>query len=168
MDESATAKTVEELAVFLGNQFAGDGQIMIERVASFESAGSGEVAYVEDQKALDEAVSPRASCLIVSEFVASSRKERAASLAGVLIEVAKPKLAFALIAALLHPQKRREPFVHPSAVIAESADIDLTVFIGPHVAIGEGTRIGAGTRIEAGVVIGDHVQSVATACFIPA
>ena len=73
------------------------------------------------------------------------------------IEAAQPKLAFALIAEILHPPKRREPFVHDSAAIASTADIDLTVFIGPHVAIGENTRIGAGTRIEAGVVIGDHV-----------
>ena len=63
-----------------------------------------------------------------------------------------------MIAGLLHPQKRREPFVHPSAVIAESADVDLTVFIGPHVSIGEETHIGEGTRLEAGVVIGDHVR----------
>jgi UDP-3-O-[3-hydroxymyristoyl] glucosamine N-acyltransferase len=75
-----------------------------------------------------------------------------------LIEVAKPKLAFALIAALLHPQKLREPFVHDSAVIAETADIDLAVFIGPHVAIGERTVVGSGTRLEAGVVIGDNVR----------
>jgi UDP-3-O-[3-hydroxymyristoyl] glucosamine N-acyltransferase len=74
-----------------------------------------------------------------------------------LIEVAKPKLAFALLAAVLHPPKRREPFVHPSAAIAESADIDLTVFVGPHVSVGEESRVGAGTRIEAGVVIGDNV-----------
>jgi len=72
--------------------------------------------------------------------------------------VHKPKLAFALIAGLLHPAKRRESFVHPSAAIAESAEIALTAFIGPHVAIGERTVVGSGTRIEAGVVIGDHVQ----------
>ena len=69
-----------------------------------------------------------------------------------LIEVAKPKLAFALIADLLHPQKRREPIIHPTAAISENVDIDLTVYIGPHVSIGEGVRIAAGTRIEAGVV----------------
>ena len=74
------------------------------------------------------------------------------------IESAQPKLAFAQIAEVLHPQKRREPYVHASAAIATNADIDLTVFIGAHVSIGESTRIGAGTRVEAGVVIGDHVR----------
>jgi UDP-3-O-[3-hydroxymyristoyl] glucosamine N-acyltransferase len=62
-----------------------------------------------------------------------------------------------LIAELLHPQQHREPFVHATAVIAPGADIDLTVYVGPHVSVGEGTRIGAGTRLEAGVIIGANV-----------
>jgi UDP-3-O-[3-hydroxymyristoyl] glucosamine N-acyltransferase len=137
----------------------GDGSIHIERVANLDTAGAGEIAYVEQEKSFATATSSNASCLIVPpEFVASLKELIIEHEFGpALIEVAKPKLAFALIAELLHPPKRREPFVHPTAVIAEGADIDLTVFIGPHVAIGEDTRIGAGTRVEAGVAIGDHV-----------
>jgi UDP-3-O-[3-hydroxymyristoyl] glucosamine N-acyltransferase len=71
--------------------------------------------------------------------------------------VARPKLAFARIAALLHPQKQREPVIHPTAVIAETANVALTVYVGPGAVIGEHTTVGAGTRIEAGVVIGDNV-----------
>jgi UDP-3-O-[3-hydroxymyristoyl] glucosamine N-acyltransferase len=128
---------VSELAEHVSGSVSGDGETLIIRVADLESAGEAGAAS-------------KASCVIVprgADVKASCR-----------IEVARPKLAFALIAALLRPQKRREPYVHSSAVIAESADIDLTVFIGPHVSIGEETRVGAGTRIEAGVVIGDRVR----------
>jgi UDP-3-O-[3-hydroxymyristoyl] glucosamine N-acyltransferase len=151
--------TISELAAHVDGQLIGDGSIHIERVADISAAGAGEIAYVEDEKFFEAGRSSQASCLIVPEEFVASLKDLIVEhkLRPALIEVAKPKLAFALIAGLLHPQKRSEPFVHQSAVIAESADIDLTVFIGPHVAIGEGTRIGAGTRIEAGVVIGDHV-----------
>ena len=132
----------------------------IERVADLSSGGAGEIAYVEDAKFFPAAKSSPASCLIVPPAFVDTVNELivAHEFGPALIEVSKPKLAFALIAGLLHPQKRREPFIHPSAVIAESADIDLTVFIGPHVSIGEGTRIAAGSRLEAGVVIGDHVR----------
>ena len=148
------AVTIAELAEACGGRLVGDGALHIIRVADLETAGDGEISYVEDEKFFDKARASKATCLIVTrEFVSSQKDQTAAS----LIEVAKPKLAFALVAEILHPQKRREPFVHGSAAIAETADIDLTVFIGPHVAIGESTRIGAGTRIEAGVVIGDHV-----------
>jgi UDP-3-O-[3-hydroxymyristoyl] glucosamine N-acyltransferase len=151
--------TISELATQVGGHLIGDGSIHIARVADLESAGAGEIAYVEDEKFFEAAKCSRASCLIVrKDFVTFLNGPLSAqSSAPALIEVAKPKLAFALIAAGLHPQKRRQPFVHPTAVIAEGADIDLTVYVGPQVSIGEGTRIAAGTRIEAGVSIGDHV-----------
>jgi UDP-3-O-[3-hydroxymyristoyl] glucosamine N-acyltransferase len=151
--------TIAELASHVDGRLIGDGSIHIERVANLDTAGAGEIAYVEQEKFFAAATSSQASCLIVPrEFVTSFKGpiiER--ELDPALIEVATPKLAFALIAELLHPQKRREPYVHPTAAIAESADIDLTVYIGPHVTIGEGTRIGSGTSMDAGVVIGDHV-----------
>jgi len=152
--------TVAELAAHVGGRLIGDGRIHVERVADVGAAGAGEVAYVEDEKFFEAGKSSQASCLIgPPEFVASLKDLIIEHVFGpALIEVAKPKLAFALVAGLLHPQKRREPFVHPSAVIAESADIALTVYIGPHVSIGEGTSIATGTRIEAGVVLGDHVR----------
>jgi UDP-3-O-[3-hydroxymyristoyl] glucosamine N-acyltransferase len=154
MDDAGKGKTVEELAAFLGHTFLGNGRVIIERIASFESAESGAVAFVDSEKSLEKSQGCSASCLIVSDAAGACE---ALPEVPAFIESAQPKLAFAKVAALLHPQKRREPFVHPSAVIAAGADIDLTVYIGPHVAIGEGTRVAGGTRIEAGVVIGDHV-----------
>ena len=152
--------TVAELATHVGGRLLGDGSIHIQRVNDLGMGGTGDVAYVDGQKFFEAALSSQASCLIVPPEFVESFKDRIVEreLGPALIESSKPKLAFALIAELLHPQKRREPYVHPSAVIAETVNIDLTVFIGPHVAIGEGTRIGAGTRVEAGVVIGDHVR----------
>ena len=152
--------TISELAAHVDGRLIGDGNIHIERVADIGAAGPGEIAYLEDEKFFEAGRSSQASCLIVPKDFVVTLKDLIVKheFGPALIEVSKPKLAFALIAELLYPQKRREPFVHPSAVIAASSDIDLTVFVGPHVAIGEGTRILAGTRIEAGVVIGDHVR----------
>lgn len=152
--------TLAELNAHVNGRLIGDGSIHVERVADIASAATGQISYVEDEKFFGAGRASNASCLIVPpEFVASLNDLIVEQEFGpALIEVSKPKLAFALVAALLHPQKSREPFVHPSAVIAETADVDLTLFIGPHVAIGERTRIGAGTCIEAGVVIGDDVR----------
>ena len=152
--------TVAELANHVDGRLIGDGTIHIEQVADVSNAGAGEIAYVEDEKFFEPAKVSQASCLIVPlEFVAAVNDIIVAREFGpALIEVAKPKLAFALIAGVLHPPKRREPLIHSSSAIAETADIDLTVFIGAHVSIGERTRIGSGTRVEAGVVIGDNVS----------
>ncbi len=149
------ALSVAELANHTRGTVVGDETIEVCRIADLALAKSGEIAYVEDEKHFDAARESEASCLIVPDGFQSSGAESAPDRA--LIQVPKPKLAFALVAQLLHPQKRREPTIHPTAAIPENVDIDLTVYIGPNVSIGEGVRIASGTRIEAGAVIGDRV-----------
>ena len=156
MDDAGKVKTVEELAVLIGGRVSGDAQIGIECVASLGSASVGSVAFVEDRKALESAQDCAASALIVPDGVGEHARGIAQNVPAI-IEASKPKLAFALIGRILHPQKRREPLIHPTAVIAPGANIALTAYIGPHVSIGEHSTIGTGTRIEAGVVIGDDV-----------
>ncbi len=155
MDE---AKTVSELAAFVGGRVIGDGDVLIDRIADLKEAAVGDIAYVEDEKLFETARTSSGSCLIVPKAFLSASTEDGASSGQALIEVARPKLAFALIARLLRPPRKRDPIVHPTAVIAATADVALTAYVGPHVAIGEHTRVGAGTRIEAGAVIGDDVS----------
>ena len=147
---SSTAQTINDLADHVGGRVQGDGTIGIRSVASLESAGPGEIAYVEDEKLFDAARQSGASCVIVPEGAELN--------ATTIIQVRHPKLAFALIAKLLHPGPTREPSIHASAVVADGADLDLTVFVGPHVSISRGAHIGAGTRLEAGVVVGEDVS----------
>jgi UDP-3-O-[3-hydroxymyristoyl] glucosamine N-acyltransferase len=152
--------TTAELATHVGGHLIGDGAVHIARVADVGTAATGEVAYVESTKFFEAAKASQASCLLAPqsfvEFLGDSVTNH--EFGPAIIAVEKPKLAFALVAKLLHPARRRDPFVHPSAVIAATAEIDLTVYIGPHVSIGEGARVAAGSRIEAGVVIGDRVS----------
>ncbi|MBA2526102.1 MAG: UDP-3-O-(3-hydroxymyristoyl)glucosamine N-acyltransferase [Pyrinomonadaceae bacterium] len=156
MHEAGKGKTVDELAAVIGGRASGDAHITIEYVASVGSASAGAVAYVEDQKALESAQDCAASALIVPDG-AGERAREIAQKVPAIIEAAKPKLAFALIARILHPRKGREPLIHPTAVVALGANIALTSYIGPHASIGEHSNIGMGTRIEAGVVVGDDV-----------
>jgi UDP-3-O-[3-hydroxymyristoyl] glucosamine N-acyltransferase len=148
---------VSELAAKVDGRVHGDGEVVIERVASLESAGAGEIAYVEDQKFFAAADRSHASCVIVAENSPVSAPCR--------IEVKRPKLAFALIAEVLHPAKQRAPEIHSSAVIADTADVALQVFIGAFVCIGENSRVGSGTQIRAGAKIGDNV-TIGTDCVI--
>lgn len=143
------SKTVSELAEHVGGRVIGDGSVQIERVNDLETAAEAEIAYVEDEKSFAAAGGSRASCLIVPAGVAIDTPCR--------IEVPKPKLAFALIAEVLHPPKRRDPVVDATAVIAQSAEVALTAFVGSHVAVGEHSRVGTGTQVLAGVSIGDNV-----------
>lgn len=48
--------------------------------------------------------------------------------------------------------------VHPTAIVAASAELAADVVIGPYTVVGAGTRIGAGTSIGAHVVIADRTS----------
>jgi UDP-3-O-[3-hydroxymyristoyl] glucosamine N-acyltransferase len=141
--------TVSQLADHVGGTLIGDGSILIHRVAGLDAAGEGDIAYVEDEKLFAAAGTGKASCLIVPQNADVKARCR--------IEAKRPKLAFALIAELLHPAKKRAPYIHPTAVVAGSAEVDASAYLGPHVVIEEYARVGAETRIEAGVVVGASV-----------
>jgi UDP-3-O-[3-hydroxymyristoyl] glucosamine N-acyltransferase len=156
MDEAEKMKTVEELARLIGGRVSGNPQTGITHVAGIASANAGAIAFVDDRKALESTQDCAASALIVPEGAGASARETARQVPAI-IEASKPKLAFALVAEFLNPQKRREPSIHPTAVIAAGANIALTAYVGPYVSIGEHSTVGTGTRIEAGVVVGDGV-----------
>jgi len=141
--------TAAALAAHVGGRLNGDGGVTIQRVASLEAAGAGDITYVEDQKLFAAASSSAASCIIVPEGAPIHSACR--------IEVKRPKLAFAQIALLLHPPVSRAPAIHPSAVIAPTASVSDTAYLGPNVVVGEYTVVGPASRLEAGVVLGANV-----------
>ena len=144
--------TVAELANLVSGRVVGDSGTRIERISDLDLAREGEIAYVDNEKLFAAAGESKASCLIVKDGVAEKFPDRT------LIEVKNPKLAFSLIGAALHPSVRREPAIHPTAVVAENADIALTAYVGPNVCVGEHTHVGAYARLEAGVVLGANVS----------
>lgn len=146
-----------EIAEFLKAELIGDGDVDIVRVAALDSAASGEIAFIE--KAVSD-LTTNASCLIVSvDFAFEGSKP--------LIKTPNPKLAFAKIAALLHPPKRRDAKIHASAVVASTARLGTDVYIGAFTCIGENTTVGDGTQLIAGAKIGDSV-SIGNNCVLHA
>jgi UDP-3-O-[3-hydroxymyristoyl] glucosamine N-acyltransferase len=147
------AKTVAELAALFGGRVIGDGERVVRRVAAIESAGAGDMVFVEDEKFLEGARASGASCVIVP-LGKGFEGEGACC-----VEAARPKLAFALVAEVLHPAARRGAFVHPTAQIEESAELSEDVHVGAYVSIGAGAKVGAGTQILAGAFLGEGVTT---------
>jgi UDP-3-O-[3-hydroxymyristoyl] glucosamine N-acyltransferase len=139
------------IAEFVGGEVNGDGNVEIDSVADISRAGSGQIAFYEKEGALP---ATEASCVI-------SKMETLID-AGLplvpLVRVADPKLAFAKVAAILHPPKTRVPDIHASSVISSSATIGHGVFIGAFACVGDNSNIGDGTQIRAGAKVGDRVE----------
>ena len=141
---------VEELAEIVSGRIVGDRETQIVRIADLDQARKGEIAYIDNEKFMPAALESRASCLIVPEGAVEKFHNRT------LIEVSNPKLAFALIGAVLHPTDR-EPSIHPTAVVASTADVAPTAYIGPHVTVGEYVTIGDNCVLHPNVVLYDDV-----------
>ncbi|MBK8464387.1 MAG: UDP-3-O-(3-hydroxymyristoyl)glucosamine N-acyltransferase [Chloracidobacterium sp.] len=137
-----------EIAEFLRGELVGDGDVDIDRVAALESASNGSIAFVEKT---ERSIVSTASCLIVPTDINSN-------LSIPFIKTENPKLAFAKMAALLHPAKTRSGEIHDTALISMNARIGTDVFIGAFTCVGERSEIGDGTHLRAGSKVGDDVK----------
>jgi UDP-3-O-[3-hydroxymyristoyl] glucosamine N-acyltransferase len=153
MSSEETGMTVAELAALVGGHAFGDGGAVVRRVASLEAAGEGDLAFVEDAKLFESARACRASC-VVAPAGASEKLEGVRS----VVEVARPKLAFALAAEVLHPPQRLRGQIHPLAFVAEGARLGEGVYVGAGACVGEGVEVGAWTQIHANCVVGRGVR----------
>jgi UDP-3-O-[3-hydroxymyristoyl] glucosamine N-acyltransferase len=145
---------VKEIAEMIGGELDGDGNIEIFRVASLKSAGNNELAFIEKANA---ETATNASCVLVPENF-QRQPDDALTKTQAVIRTKNPKLAFAKIAAVLHPPKQRGIVTHETAVVSPLAKLGNDLFIGAFVTVGENTEIGDGTQIRAGAKIGDNVK----------
>ena len=135
----------QEIADYLHGELAGDRDVKINRVSDLATAGEGDIAFLEKST---PGVQTDASCLIVPQDFDGSVTH---------VKVDNPKLAFARVAAVLHPPKARGPEIHHSAVISRDAKLGNDLFIGAFCCVGDGSKIGDGTHLRAGSKVGDHV-----------
>jgi UDP-3-O-[3-hydroxymyristoyl] glucosamine N-acyltransferase len=142
--------TASELAALVGGRVVGDAGGRVVGVASLSAAVEEDLAFVEEEKFFEAARASRASVVIAPE---------GAGLEGLrsVVEVARPKLAFALAAAALKPRRVRAASIHPTASVAGGAVLGEGVYVGAHVSIGEGSTVGSGTQLLDGVTLGEHV-----------
>lgn len=139
-------RTTKELADFLGCALEGDGAAPVSGVASSESAGGEDLIYVESARHLERAAASAARCVAIAPGLPLPGK--------ILLRAANPKLAFARAAEWLIPLAPIAAGIHPTAVIAPSAQLALGTAVGPYVVIEEDVRIGASTQIGAFCFLG--------------
>ena len=144
-------KTLEQLAVAVGGEVRGDHECLVARVATLNEAGADDIAFLAHPKYRKLLAATRAAAVIL-------RDEDAADCPKHALIVRDPYLAYAKVAALLHPPPDIVPGVHPSAVIAASAKIDASAQIEAHCVVGAGCEIGAGVYLGPGSVLGDQCR----------
>jgi len=139
--------TAAEIAKHVGGQVVGDQNAVLKNFAPAESAQVGDLTFAENEDYFARAEQSAATAVIADERFKSTCK--------ILIRVPNARIAFAKAMALFFPERAYAAGVHPTAVVAASAQTDPTAHIGPHCVIGERVKIGARSVLQAGNFVGD-------------
>jgi UDP-3-O-[3-hydroxymyristoyl] glucosamine N-acyltransferase len=134
--------------------------LVITGLNTIEDAGAGELTFLANPKYARFVETTGASCILVArDFVRSSYVRTP------FLRVDDPYNAFLLALKYFYPETVYASGVHPTAVIAKSAQIDNSATIGANVVVGENCVIGAGVVLRPGVILYDGV-SIGTASVV--
>jgi UDP-3-O-[3-hydroxymyristoyl] glucosamine N-acyltransferase len=140
--------TTGEIAELLGAELIGGADIEIVRLASYKTAGEGEIAFLENADTPGET---SASCVIVPEDFSGGPGYA-------VIRTKNPKLAFARLSQKLNRNLyTSKQGRHETAIVAENSEVRAR-FVGAFVTIGENTHVGETAEIHEGVRIGNNVS----------
>jgi UDP-3-O-[3-hydroxymyristoyl] glucosamine N-acyltransferase len=134
-----------ELAKKLGCDLEGDARLEITGVAGIEEAQAGELTFLVNRKYRPALEKTHASAILVAQDAGPMRMAALRS--------KNPYLDFARAIEFFHPQQEYAPGIHPTAVIARSAEIGAGAHIGPYCYVDEQVRIGKGAVLHSFVAV---------------
>ena len=140
--------TIAEMAKLLDGEVLGDATSALTGFAAAAQAQPGDLTFAESDEYFATAEKSRATAIIAGKNASSSEK--------IVIRVANPRAAFPKAVAFFHPEPQYAAGIHPSAVVASSAQVDPTAHIGPHCTIGERVKIGPRSVLQSGNFIGEN------------
>ncbi|HKM16535.1 MAG TPA: UDP-3-O-(3-hydroxymyristoyl)glucosamine N-acyltransferase [Marinospirillum sp.] len=135
--------TLGELATYLGAKVHGDPDYQVTEMASLEKANASQVSFLSNPKYLPYLKDCQAGAVLL-------KPNQATNFVGNSLLIENPYLGFAKLSHLFDDDKPAKGVIHPSAIIAEDAEIDSSAHIGAFVVIE------AGCKVAAGVIIGAH------------
>lgn len=160
---------ISQIIDFLGKDLLridGDGDATyVDSISDPAHVAESSLDWVNSSKADKQQIaeSSKAKVLVVdidvtySQYIKESKKT--------LLVVENPRVSMAKIATHFFIEKK-DPGVHPSAIVDKEAVIDSSAYIGPGCVVGK-ARIGAGTVLIANVSVYDNVK-IGERCLIQA
>lgn len=141
-----TSFSLGELIERFGGSVVGDASVRIVQVAPLESAQSGHLSFLTNNRYQRQLAATRASAVILGEDLRYATQLPR-------IVCGNPYAYFAKVSTLLNPVPAFSPGVAATATVARDARIAATAFIG------------AGAVVEASAIVGEHVQ-IGAGCYI--
>lgn len=150
---------LSEIVEKLGGSLEGDGEIEITAVAGLGEGRKGDISFLSNPKYAAQVASTEASAVIVP-----NDWDRPVKCA--LVRVENSDQIFAQTAELFYETPPAPVAgVHPSAVVAESAQLGENVSIGANCTVEEGVTVGANTVVSPNCHIG-YKTMIGAQCFL--
>ena len=151
-------QTLAAICEHVHGELIGDGATIIRGVNAFDIVGQGELTFADSPRRLIQVMATPAAAILVPQEIQDLQGRSG-------IRVSNPKLAFARLLDLFHPEAPCVEGIHPTAVLGKKVDLAPRVSIQAYAVIGDDVSIGRGTTIAAGASIG-HGVTIGEGCHI--
>ena len=145
--------TLGQLAERLGATLRGGAtsrgapETVIRGLAALQDAGPDQLSFLANAQYRKHLAASQAAAVLLNASDADSY-------AGAALVVANPYLAYAQLSHLFDRKPRAAAGVHPTAVVAEDAQVDASASIGAYAVIESGAQIAAQVTVGAHCVVG--------------
>lgn len=151
---------LEDLAKELQVELIGDGQVIVNHLATLKTARSGSLCFLANPLYQNQLQLTQASAVIVRPDCVSSCPSAA-------LVTENPYFTYAKASRLFETRMALSSGIHPSAIVdptstlADGISIGANVVIEPGVVLDEGVEIGPGSVVGAGSRVGAHSRLAA-------
>ena len=145
------ALTLKDNVAKLGGEAVGDSGAALTGVATLDSAGPGDIAFLANPRYRAKLAATRAGAVILGPG-----DRDAASMPRIVAD--NPYAYYARTVALFHPEEPVKPGIHPFAQVDASANVDAYAQVDAFAVVGPGSEIGKGVRVGSHCVLGRGVK----------
>lgn len=142
--------TLAEIAEKIGATLvAVNDQQTVSGIGTLDDSSASQVTFLANPSYRKQLATTNAAAVIVHPDLQSE-----CPVAALVMD--NPYIGFAKLSQLFDNLPQQTSGIHPTAVVAESAELAEGISIGANAVIGEFVQLGKDSRIGAGCIIGDH------------
>ena len=154
--------TAEQIAALLQGEVEGNPQTAVQNFAKIEEGEPGCLSFLANPKYAHYLYETQSSIVLVNRDF-----EPEQPVSATLIKVDNAYEAVARLLTIYQQTVEKRTGVHPTAVIAATAEVGPDCYVGPHAYIGENVKVGRGCQIYANVVIEERCEVGDDCLFYP-
>lgn len=154
--------TAEQIAALLQGEVAGNPQTAVQNFAKIEEGEPGCLSFLANPKYAHYLYETQSGIVLVNRDF-----EPEQPVSATLIKVDNAYEAVARLLTIYQQTVEKRTGVHPTAVIAATAEVGPDCYVGPHAYIGENVKVGRGCQIYANVVIEERCEVGDDCLFYP-